>query len=164
MNDSPLLAGSAAGSPLLTVGGALSPKDDNGATPLSTGASAGSCELRRLTESLLSTRPGDRLLVNLLRFRVYGLLISVFTSIYQRGNLLTCILHRTWCSWCKDCGSPNRIAPTNRQSTSANLINAEVNVEIKWALSAPASEITYLSLVADDARARHGGDRMVERW
>jgi hypothetical protein len=37
-------------------------------------------------------------------------------------------------------------------------------VEIKWAPSAATSEITYLSLVADDARARHGGDRMVERW
>lgn len=86
MNGSPLLAGRAAGSPLLTAGGAMSPKDDNGATPLSTGASAGSCELRRLTESLLSARPGDRLLVNLLRFRVYGLLKSVLTSIYQRWN------------------------------------------------------------------------------
>jgi hypothetical protein len=78
MNGSPLLGGRAAASPLFTAGGALSPKDDNGAPPLSTGASAGSCELRRLTESLLSTRPGDRLLVNLLRFRVYGLLILVF--------------------------------------------------------------------------------------
>lgn len=165
MKGSPLLAGRAAGSPSFTAGGALSPKDDNGATPLSTGASAGSCELRRLTESLLSTRPGDRLLVNLLRFRVYGLLKSAsIHQSYQRGNLRTGTLHRTWCSWCKDCGSPNRIAPANRQSTSANLINVAVNVEIKWVPSAAASEITYLSLVADDARARHGGDRMVARW
>jgi hypothetical protein len=79
------------------------------------------------------------------------------------GILRTCTLHRTWCSWCRDRGSPNRISPAHRQSTS-RLDRRGGQCGDKMGTSTVASEVTYLSLVADYARARHGGDRMVERW
>lgn len=165
MNGSPLFAGRAIGSTLLTAGVALPPKVDScGATPPSTGASAGICELRRLTESLLGTRPGDRLLVNLLRLRVYGL----FTISIQVNSMTRVYSHAFYIRL----GAVGARA-VGRQITShlgtnvSQLGDYLVARRILWrSHGSPtiALEVTYLSLVADDARTRHGGDRMVGRW
>lgn len=57
--------------------------------------------------------------------------------------------HRTW----------------NQRQSSRRFGGEENPVEIaRVTHNSSAGYSTYLSLVADDARARHGGDRMVERW